>query len=195
MSTKQDRSLEHIWHVWINRRQEMRRAETPDATQEHSLYEFKSMLQFLEYGHRLIQDAFEGKLATTHKQCSHSPTLPILNNVLKCAIGTEVTTCPILLQLRETFQSQIESITPFNGEKPYGDLPPKSVYGLMAKTCAWHIYATSCRVQEGWGGIDTSEGYLMDESDRMFWARVYESMAYDPSDDETGEIAEREGKS
>jgi hypothetical protein len=25
--------------------------------------------------------------------------------------------------------------------------------------------------------IDTSEGHLMDESDRMFWSRVYESMA------------------
>lgn len=182
MSTKEENNLEHIWHVWINRRQETRRARNPASSHEHSLYEFKSMLQFLDYGHCVIQAAFEGKLAKAHKQCSHSPTLPILNNVLRCAIGEDVTTCPILLQLRSTFLEQIERVTPYNGEKPYGDLPPESVYGLMAKTCAWHIYTTSVRAQDGFGGIDTSEGYLMDESDRMFWSNVYASMAHDPDD-------------
>lgn len=187
MSTKEERNLEHIWHVWINHRQVSLREQSGEHTHEHSLYEFKSMLQFLDYGHKVIQDAFEGKLATAHKQCSHSPTIPIINNTLRCAIGNEVTSCPILLQLRETFQKEVERVYPFNGEKPYGDLPPESVYSLMAKTCAWHIYMTSCRVQEGWGGIDTSEGYLMDESDRMFWSNVYSSLAQGDPDEETEE--------
>ena len=185
MTRREERSLEHIWHVWINRRQEVLREQLSSAhTQEHSLYEFKSMLQFLDYGHRVIQDAFEGKLPTTYKRCSHSSTLPIVNNTLRCAIGNEVTTCPILLQLRDTFQKEVERACPLNGEKPYGDLPSQSVYSLMAKTCAWHIYMTSCRVQEGWGGIDTSEGYLMDESDRMFWQNVYSSLAQGDPDEE-----------
>ena len=184
MSTKADRSLGHIWHVWINKRQDSERQTNLQHQHEHSLYEFKSMLEFLDYGHRVIQDAFEGTLPTIHKQCSHSPELPIVNNVLKCALGEEVVTCPILLQLQGTFKEQVERVYPFNGEKPYGDLPPESVYSLMAKTCAWHIYRESCNVTEGWGGVDTSEGWLMDTSDRMFWDTVYSHMAAgDPEGD------------
>jgi len=177
-------SLDHIWHVWINRRQDGAKKDNPSHKHEHSLYEFRSMLQFLTYGRKQIQDAFEGKLPTTHKQCSHSPTIPIINNVLKCSLGKEVVTCPILLQLKATFDEKIASVYPLNGEKAYPDVPPETVYGLMAKTCAWHIYGKSCNVTENWGGVDTSMGYLMDTSDRMFWDRVHENMSMTDPDDE-----------
>jgi hypothetical protein len=185
---KQERSADHIWHVWINRYS----GELPKEEWPHSLYEFKSMLNFLEYGHRLIQKAFDGELPKTHQQCSHQLPVPIINNVLKCAIGTSVIKCPILLSLRDTWQKQMEVVTPFNNKKPYGDLPIELLYQTMSKTCAWHMYTTAVGAAKGyyWGGIDTSEGYLMDESDRMFWSRVYESMSYDPKQDEENEDGE-----
>ena len=168
-------SLDHIWHSWINLRQATERESNPDHQWEHSLYEFKSMLNFLSYGHHSIQKAFEGKLPTIHKQCSRTPSIPILNNTLKCALGNEVTTCPILLQLKETFD---------NRGKFYEDIPSESVFGLMAKTCAWHIYCKLVQAKEGWGGVDTSEGWMMDNSDRMFWDNIYRSMRQDGPDDE-----------
>ena len=51
--------LNHVWHVWINRRQQERGKDQP---WEHSLYEFKSMLEFLSYGAEQIQTA---RLQTT----------------------------------------------------------------------------------------------------------------------------------
>jgi hypothetical protein len=176
--------LDHIWHVWINRRQHERGNEAP---WEHSLYEFKSMLQFLTYGAKQIKEAFDGKLPQTHQQCSHQPVeqLKVLNT-LKCSReGIDVTTCPILLSLRDTFQTELERVYPFNGKKANPDLSPDAVYDLMAKTCAWHIYAEAVGIPEGHHfAIDTSMGYLIDETDRIFWNRVHDSMATNFSDEE-----------
>lgn len=83
--TKDKRNADHLWHVWINRRQEELRKADPEAKHEHSLYEFKDILQFLEYGHVLIAKAFEGNLGKTHQQCSHQAPVEIKENVLKCA--------------------------------------------------------------------------------------------------------------
>lgn len=184
MSTKEERSLEHIWHVWINKRQDAERKANPEHKHEHSLYEFKSMLEFLSYGKNVIRDAFENKLPTIHKQCSQSPEIPIVSNILKCARGEVVTTCPILLHLKATFDEAVNRVLPFSGEKAYGDLTPEAVYDLMAKTCAWHIYKESVNATDEWGGIDTSEGWVMDTSDRMFWDTVYSHMAGDDPDTE-----------
>jgi hypothetical protein len=174
--------LDHIWHVWINKRQQERGKDEP---WEHSLYEFKNMLQFLTYGAKQIKDAFDGKLPQTHQQCSHQPVeqLKVLN-VLKCSReGIDVTQCPILLSLRDSFQAEADRVYPFNGNKAYPDLNPDAMYDLMAKTCAWHIYAMAVGVPEGYRfAIDTSMGYLMDETDRIFWGRVHSSMAM--TDDE-----------
>lgn len=161
-------SLDHLWHVWINARQHELRDADPKHQFEHSLYEFKNMLDFLSYGHKVIADAFEGRLTKTHKQCSRSPELPVLNNRLLCAIGTNVVDCPILLSLKKSFEARGEH---------YQDVEPAAVYELMAKTCAWHIYKTKINGTEEWGGIDTSEGYMHDESDRMFWSTLYANMA------------------
>lgn len=162
--TKVEQSLDHIWHVWINEYQQTRQAAGEERA--HSLYEFKSMLNFLSYGHTVIGEAFEGKLPATHQQCSHAAPVPILNNTLKCALGETVTTCPILLGLKARFDAEKERIYPFNGEAAYPHVPTEAVYALMARTCAWHILSKATRMQEGWSGIDTTEGWVQDESGR-----------------------------
>src|SRR5579885_2709381 len=161
METKMD-DLNHIWHVWMNKRQ---REGIPNQPWEHSLYEFKSMLQFLAYGHKQIKEAFEGELPQTHQQCSHQPVEQLkVVNTLRCAReGIDVTKCPILLSLQKTFNEEHERVYSFNGEKAYPDLDADSVYELMAKTCAWHIYEAACGIPKGFNfNVDTSMGYLMD---------------------------------
>jgi hypothetical protein len=164
------RDAEHLWHVWINRRQQ---ARGKDAPWEHNLYEFKNMLQFLSYGAKQIEDAFEGRLPQTHRQCSHQPVeqLPVLNT-LKCSRdGIDVKKCPILQSLAKTFGEQTKS------------LPKTVLYDLMAKTCAWHIYTKATNTPDGHHfAIDTSMGYLLDETDRIFWDRVHTSMATHPEE-------------
>jgi hypothetical protein len=173
----------HAWHVWMNRRQTER--QKAGEKWEHSLYEFKSLLQFLTYGHQQIQRAFEGKLRTTHRQCSHSAPEPIADNCLRCCLGQEVTTCDILVSIQSTFNEERERVMPFNGSKPYSKITDEEVYQVMAATCAWHIYTKATgAVEDGWHGVDTSEGHLLDESDRRFWRNVYESMAQQPPEDD-----------
>jgi len=161
--------VDHMWHVWINRRQDERR-KAGDDVWEHDLYEFKNMLQFLEYGHEVIAKAFEGRLAKTHRQCSRQEPVEIKENTLKCCLeAQDGTTCPILLSLKSVFDEHAQ-------RPPIGDysyvVHVEYLYRTMAKTCAWHIYQNSSQ-------CDTSEGYLLDESDRMFWRNVYDSMMGD----------------
>lgn len=167
---KEQRDADHLWHVWINKRQTERDKDQP---WEHSLYEFKNMLEFLTYGASQIAEAFEGRLPQTHRQCSHQPVehLKVLNT-LKCSRdGIDVTKCPILLSLAATFEERKEK------------LPKAVLYDLMAKTCAWHIYQKAVGIEEGHRfGIDTSMGYLLDETDRMFWDRVHTNLASDPEE-------------
>lgn len=159
------READHLWHVWMNRRNFDRPGKSPH---EHSLYEFKHMLQFLDYGHVVIGNAFEGKLPKVHQQCSHQAPMEIKENALRCACeGQDVTKCPILLSVKAVFDDN----------KAHYDVPVEQLYRTMAKTCAWHTYKVSCGVEEGPFKIDTSEGYLLDESDRMFWSTVYNNMA------------------
>lgn len=181
MEAKVEQSLDHLWHVWINKYQDARRSGGEDRA--HSLYEFKSMLDFLRYGDQVIGKAFEGRLEKVHQQCSHSLPVPILNNVLKCALGTEVTSCPILLSLKATFEAERDRVYPFNGEQAYPHVPSEAVYVLMARTCAWHILKEATSMKEGFV-IDTTEGYVMDTSDRMFWSNVYESLSRGDPEDE-----------
>ena len=172
---KSKRDADHLWHVWMNRRNSPKIGAKGEF--EHSLYEFKNMLQFLEYGHVVIQKAFEGKLPTVHQQCSHVEPVKIEKNVLKCACeGQEVTTCPILLSIKEVF-----------AENHRYDIPVEHLYRTMAKTCAWHSYKISTGIKEGMSKCDLSEGFLLDESDRMFWNTVYENLS---DSDEAGEVSE-----
>lgn len=176
-------NADHLYHVWINRRQEERRKFGGEL--EYSLYEFKSMLDFLDYGHQRIADAYNGNLPKVHKQCSLSAAEEVKENRLVCCLGKDVLTCQLLSSLKETIQSERERVAPYNGEKPYANVDDEQMYRLMARTCAWHIYHESQGIQDGNNfSVDTSEGYLMDKTDRMFWDRVYSSMADSDPDDE-----------
>ena len=47
--------------------------------------------------------------------------------------------------------------------------------GQAAKVCTWHIFTE--KYMRGKEHLDTSEGYVQDSSDRMFWSRVYANLA------------------
>lgn len=168
MSEKAQINAEHIWHVWLNRWNQV-----SDAGFDHSMYEFKSMLDFLRYGHELLRRAFTGELRTTHQQCSRTEPVEIKQNHLKCAFGKEVTECGILKSLKSTFDEQ-------TANEYYSDAKPE-LFRIMANTCAWHMYTEHVRGEM----LDTSEGWLQDESDRMFWRNLYDSLTQGCDDGET----------
>lgn len=185
---------DHLWHCWINRRQDQLREEAkakgddPMKTWEKSLYEFKHLIDWLRYGHDRIASAFEKRLPKTHQQCSLSAVEEVSENVLKCCIGEVVVTCPILQSLREEVDKQRSWKMP-NGEQFYKDFTDADLYRLMSFTCGWHIYTKATGTPTGHHfSIDTSEGYMLDVTDRMFWDRLYRNMAGpQPDDDDTAE--------
>lgn len=147
-------------HVFINQRQEERADEGKPF--EHSFYDFKAMIgEFMRLPYWL-KLAFTGKLPKVHKQCSVSSEEEIEDNRLICALGKDVTSCPIL-------KSYLKN--PAGGNRRYVD---------MATICCWHIYTNDIGFKDGQERqtprIDTSEGYVQDGSDRMFWRQVYQSM-------------------
>jgi hypothetical protein len=175
MSTP-EHNADQLYHVWINRRQDERRKA--GAEWEGSLYEFKSMLNFLSYGHDQIRKAVEGRLPATHRQCSRCEPEPVENNRLMCCLGKDVLTCPILCSLKATIEEERYRVAPYDGEKHYANVDDEQLYRLMARTCAWHIYHEETGIQDGHHfQVDTSEGYLLDKTDRIFWDRVYTSLA------------------
>ncbi len=182
--SKQDsgmHSAEHLWHCWMNKRNDEARKNGGEHLS--SIYEFKNLVQFLEYGHIRIGEAFKNALPKTHQHCSRSAPEKIEHNRLVCCLGTEVPKCEILISIKTLFDEERERKSP-SGLKPYSDVTDEHCYRIMARTCAWHIYKTTTKGKEEWAGVDTSEGYHLDEGDRRFWARVYESMAYNPEQSE-----------
>ena len=169
------RDADHIWHVWMNSGGGFEPDEQWGSRMApKSLYEFKHLLEFLDYGHQVIQQAFTGQLPKVHRQCSRTTPEPIANNCLKCsAFGTDVTDCKILLSIKTTFEAERQRELGKLG-KVYEHIPDEEMYRRMAQTCAWHIYREATRDDRF---VDTSEGYLLTVGDRMFWGRVYESMA------------------
>jgi len=179
--TKDEQQADHIWHVWMNHFAD--EESRSGKKRPHSLYEFKSLLQFLEWGWKRLQDAYLGKLAVTHQQCSQSTPEPITQNYLKCCLGVDVTKCDILLSLKSTFEAERNRECGQLG-KYYSNVSDEQMYRKMANVCAWHIYKGVTKGSEGFNGIDTTEGHLMDVGDRMFWDRTYASMAgSDPGED------------
>jgi len=177
----------HAWHVWINKRQEKR--EETNEPREISLYEFKDLVSYLEYGHERIQQAFTGKLRTTHQQCSHQAVEQLPTNSLRCCLGQDVTTCPILLDAKQQIEAEDARRVAWYRDQikkekaPLGD----EVFKILSATCGWHIYSEATKNPHGWSGVDTSERYHLDESDRRFWERTYASMAASDPDDEDSE--------
>lgn len=163
---KEQGNANHLWHVWINSLKPDGPAGCPH---KKFMYSFKSAIESLGYFEAYLRDAFTGKLRQLHQQSLHgAPEKIPEKNVVRCALGKTVTECPILLSLKE-------SIEKGRGNAYYQErVSENAVYGLMAKTCAWHMLMSE--VQDG-TLIDWNEGALSDTSDRMFWNRVYTSLA------------------
>lgn len=170
---QRESAADHAYHVWMNARQEERRAR--GEPWEPDLYEFQRAVQELRrlpvWMHRLRTNT----LPTTHQQCSHSPTEPIAANRLICALGEDVATCPILASLRATFAGEVDRARRLEEERGIPRrLHEDDIDLLAARCCTWHILISQLKAK---GHIDTSEGYVQDEGDRRFWSRVYDSLS------------------
>lgn len=179
-------AVDHAFHVWINQRQEQRHKN--GEPWEHDLYEWKSALQEVERLPIWLKRARTNALPTIHQQCSRQEPEAITENVLICALGVNVAECPILASLYETFRQQNEWR---EGLKARGMTTPgltaEAADEVGGKVCAWHIFTTKLKSSPG---LDTSEGYVQDESDRRFWKNTYDNLnAMDADYDEDDETS------
>lgn len=157
-----DHRVYHEWHVAINRFSDFGRKRERDFP--HFMYEAKRAASEVPRLIRLHREEREGKLPKVHQQCSRSPVEQISDNYLECCLGVKCKECPHLQALEKA------------------ELLPEQIDIAKAWTCVGHILET-----RGRNFVDTSEGYLLTVGDRMFWQRVYESLASDsPGDGETG---------
>ena len=73
--------MNYEWHVAINRHHDGK-AGTPDW--KRWMYEAKAMANEVPRMALLLGRERCGELATTHKQCSMTPAVPVPENHLKC---------------------------------------------------------------------------------------------------------------
>lgn len=148
----------HQWHVAINT---FHWGRDPMQRREHRkwMYEAKTMMQEVPRLALLFRMARTGALPTVHQQCSHSDEVPIHNNHLSCCLGVKCDECPELRALDAMEAS------------------PDARDEAKAWTCATHIAFR--------GGDFAAEGYLLTVDDRMYWDRLYSSLAqsHDPDDE------------
>lgn len=144
MSGRPDSRFLHRWHVAIN-----------GCAEPHSakrfMYEAKAIADEVPRLALIFGMERSGKLATEHRQCSHSTPEPVSENYLTCCLGVRCDACPFL--------AAIES----------ADLPDDEKDLAKAWTCAAHVVSE--------GGDPANEGYVLTVDDRMYWDRVYRSMA------------------
>lgn len=171
---QRESAADHVFHTWINRRQdERRRAGEP---WEPDLYEWMHAEREMRRLPIWLERARTKTLPTVHQQCSHSAAEPIEGNRLICALGQDVTACPILASLYASFASDLAREREMHRERGFPlRLNEADADLLAARVCCWHIFMEKQRNP----GIDTSEGYVQDESDRRFWGTVYRHLASD----------------
>lgn len=158
---KLQRDFEWQIHGNINQRQDAIRAKNGNHDGwEGWLYESQRVQREIRYLPVLIGRERRGELPKTFKYCSHSPTeqLPV-ENKLMCCLGQELKACEIL---RDTF-------------KDAESFPSEMIDEAKAHVCVTHILTESAKRL-----IDTSEGFVLDETDRQFWQRTYRSMMEEP---------------
>ncbi len=173
---KHRNSVEHVFHVWMNQRQDERREER--LPWESDLYEWQGAMREMERLPIWLRRARMGELPTIHQQCSHSQPETIEHNVLRCALGRDVTECVLLKSLYALF-------TEYSKKPWYSDLTLEDADRMGARVCCWHIFRAVFGITgERKNAIDTSEGYVQDESDRRFWATVYDHLAGEDPDGE-----------
>ena len=167
-----EHAADHVFHTWINRRQQERRQA--GEPWESDLYEWMHAEQEMRRLPVWLERARTGTLPTSHQQCSHSPVEPIEGNRLICALGQDVTACPILASLYASFERDLARERQLHAERGFPlRINEADADVLAARVCCWHIFMEKQRHP----GIDTSEGYVQDESDRRFWGNVYSNLA------------------
>lgn len=149
-----DRHVSQNWHVALN---EANFAPGAGMTIfRHWMYEAKQLADEVPRLVYLFTSEREQKLPSVHRQCSHSPLEPVPDNHLTCCLGVECRKCEHLLVLEKAA------------------LTPEQIDECKAWTCAAHIL-TECGAHPN--QYDTSEGFIQTTSDRIYWDRVYTSLA------------------
>ncbi len=147
------RQAEQEWHCAIN-------TFSTDRPTEHEwprwLYEAKTASMEVERLEFLHARERMGKLPVVHQQCSRQAPEQLTENFLTCCLGVECRKCPELAAIGTA------------------KMPPEEIDRAKAWTCVGHILSK--------GGDPSGEGFITDESDRIFWERTYASMAADPED-------------
>jgi len=147
-----DHKVDHAWHVALN----AANFSNGMDSFRHWMYHGKQLADEVPRLIYLFKSERTEGLATTHRQCSHSHPEPIQDNHLTCCLGVECRTCDHLLALEKA------------------ELTPEQIDECKAWTCAAHIL-TECGAHPN--QYDTSEGFIQTTGDRMYWERVYASLA------------------
>lgn len=149
----------HQWHVRIN---QFHYADNERREHRAWMYEAKDMMQEVPRLALLFKMARTDALPSVHQQCSHATPEAVRGNHLTCCLGVKCHECPELLAL-DGMQAS-----------------PEAIDEAKAWTCATHIAFK--------GGDFQNEGYLLTVDDRMYWDRVYSSLAqsHDPDDEASG---------
>jgi hypothetical protein len=156
--------MSHEWHVAINKHSDGK-IGAPDFP--HFMYDAKALADEVPRMVLVLRLEREGKLGKVHRQCSLSEPETIADNHLTCCLGVECRKCPYLMALEKAA------------------MKPEEIDVAKAWTCASHIMGER-------KNVDTSEGYLLTTSDRMYWDNVYRSLSQ--SEDGTHDIPLHEGK-
>ena len=146
-----DHRFSHEWHVVIN---QFHDGKIGSTDWRRWLYEAKTMADEVPRMMMLFKRERDGLLVSTHTQCSHSESVPVVDNHLSCCLGVACRSCPELLALDTIKGATMEQIDQ-----------------AKAWTCAAHIVSN--------GGDRSGEGYLLTTDDRMYWERVYQNMSRD----------------
>lgn len=150
-------SMAHEWHVAINAYADLMRRNGSEWPR--FMYEAKTANREVRRLTLLFGKERQGGLPKEHQQCSRSQPQPVADNHLSCCLGVECRKCPHLAALE------------------VAKLTPEQIDEAKAWTCVAHILMS--------GGDVVNEGYVLTVDDRMFWDRVYDSLA-NTGDDEGG---------
>ncbi len=139
------------WHWAVNKFSEdkMGSNEWP-----RFMYDAMSMREESERLPKLFEMERLGRLRKVHVQCTccAPEKQHIEDNHLTCCLGKKCRECPHLLALNDA------------------DLTDEQRDQAKAWTCIAHIAAAG-------PNVDTSEGMILTIDDRMYWDRLYESLA------------------
>lgn len=142
-------SYNYEWHHALNDYNKIESGEF-----KHWMYDALTCKNEVPRLARLFKAEREDKLPKIHQQCSMQAPVELKENFLTCCIGTKCKECPHLKALEL---------------KLSGD----ELDNAKAWTCTVHILKQPTR------SIDSSEGFILTEDDKMFWQNVYKSMSSD----------------